>query len=335
MDVALYTGNGAANTITGLAFSPDLVWMKVRSTAYNHTLIDSVRGATKTLSSSMTVQEYTEPTGPTAFTADGWSMSGDVTYVGSVNASGQTYVGWAWDAGTSTVSNTQGSITSQVRANATAGFSVVTYSLGGNGSTLDTVGHGLGVTPGLVICKNRDTADNWYVGMPTFANPARNVLVLNSTASLFTLTSDSFSFSSTLVGIRQNMIGNGSGQKAVVYAFAPVSGYSAMSSYVSTGTSDNAFQYCGFRPRFILLKNASVTNSWVILDAARSTYNAADDWLGPNSSSAEDSNNAAYSVDFLSNGFKVRSGNGILGNSGDTVIWAAFAESPFNYSRAR
>jgi hypothetical protein len=108
-----------------------------------------------------------------------------------------------------------------------------------------------------------------------------------------------------------------------------------MSSYVSTGTSDNAFQYCGFRPRFILLKNASVSNSWVILDAARSTYNAADDWLGPNSSSAEDSNNAAYSVDFLSNGFKVRSGNGIVGNSGDTVIWAAFAESPFQYARAR
>jgi len=332
MDVALWSGNGGSQTITlPGAFSPDFVWIKRRSSTFSSLLYDTIRGNgpnTGLISDSTTAEGGASDNSTygylNAFNSTGFALTAGSSS-GYVNTSGQTYVGWAWDAGTSTVTNTAGSITSQVRANASAGFSVVTYVSNGTNNT--SVGHGLNVKPALVIQKDRTSASDWLV-LTQLIDGSNDYLLLNSTAAAGNAAAG---MTSTIFGSWDRTNGN----NMVAYCFAPVSGYSAMSSYVSTGTSDNAFQYCGFRPRFILLKNASVSNSWVILDAARSTYNAADDWLGPNSSSAEDSNNAAYSVDFLSNGFKVRSGNGIVGNSGDTVIWAAFAESPFQYARAR
>ena len=335
-DVTTYTGNGAAKTITGLAFSPDLVWMKVRSTAYNHTLIDSVRGATKTLSSSMTVQEYTEPTGPTAFTADGWSMSGDVTYVGSVNASGQTYVGWAWDAGTSTVSNTQGSITSQVRANATAGFSVVTYSF----ASAPTVGHGLGAAPSLIIAKSRTAAVDWVVYHRSLGKD--NLLVLNDTGAAINVANywGTSEPSSTVFGT-YGTGGNSNNQgDMVAYCFTPVVGYSSFGSYTGNGSADGPFVYTGFRPRWILIKHygGSISDQsnawWMIVDTARDTVNVANNRLHAQSSNSEYSGTAI--LDVLSNGFKLRFGGADVWNySGGNYLYVAFAEAPFNYSRAR
>ena len=335
MDVALYNGNGAANTITGLAFSPDLVWMKVRSTAYNHTLIDSVRGATKTLSSSMTVQEYTEPTGPTAFTADGWSMSGDVTYVGSVNASGQTYVAWAWDAGTSTVSNTAGSITSQVRANPTAGFSVVTYT--GNRTAGATVGHGLGVAPQLIFVKSRAISGfGWRTYHASVGNT--KYLTLNSTDAAITFSGDwnNTTPSSSVVTLGAD---GGSGNYStndtttyVAYCFAPVVGYGNGLSYVGNGSADGPFVYLGFRPKLILIKCSSTTGNWVLLDAEREGYNVDNDPLFPNLSDAEGTTDL---LDITSNGFKIRSTNADVNASAATYIVYAWASNPFQYSRAR
>jgi hypothetical protein len=337
MDVALYTGNGSTQTISGLAFSPDLVWMKVRSTTYNHTLIDSVRGATKTLSSSMTVQEYTEPTGPTAFTADGWSMSGDVTYVGSVNASGQTYVGWAWDAGTSTVSNTQGSITSQVRANATAGFSVVTYT--GTGSAA-TVGHGLGVAPHMIISKSRNNAGGdagfwpiYHIGLTS----ASYFLKLNTTDAQV---SASTVWNSTAPTSSVYSVGSASGTNAgstatyVAYCFSPVVGYSSFGSYTGNGSADGPFVFCGFRPKWVLFKCSSTTSAWNLTDTTRQTYNVQQTWLQPNTSDAEYTGGSSE-MDILSNGFKLRNSNSPFNTSSATYIYAAFAESPFQYARAR
>jgi hypothetical protein len=330
MDVTTYTGNGAAKTITGLAFSPDLVWMKVRSTAYNHTLIDSVRGATKTLSSSMTVQEYTEPTGPTAFTADGWSMSGDVTYVGSVNASGQTYVGWAWDAGTSTVTNTQGSITSSVRANATAGFSVCTFTQPSSSSSFSW-GHGLGVAPELVFMKPTSASGNWQV---YHKSTGAKYLWLNSTNAA-TGSGWSTVSSSVVTATATLWAGN---YATVAYCFAPVVGYSSFGSYTGTG-SDGPFVYCGFRPKFVMVKYSSGSSSgitgWGIYDAARGGYNVNQPTLEANLSDAEYTS-AFRQMDFLSNGFMLRGGSGSgISVSGNTYVYAAFAESPFNYARAR
>jgi hypothetical protein len=332
MDVALYTGNGSTQSIIGLAFSPDLVWMKVRSTAYNHTLIDSVRGATKTLSSSMTVQEYTEPTGPTAFTADGWSMSGDVTYVGSVNASGQTYVGWAWDAGTSTVSNTAGSITSQVRANATAGFSVVTYTGNLSSSGTSTVGHGLGVAPSMVITKKRSGASAWTVQHKSLAT-ANTLIDLNSTAATYTSAYGTIvAPTSSVFTIAWLSSMGDNGGNYVAYCFAPVVGYSNFGTFVPTGTTDSSFVYCGFRPRFLLVKQTSASSNWITWDTARDSYNYASKELYPNLSDAEVTNSSTYSLDILSNGFKMRN-PGM--SAGSTWIYCAWAEMPFNYSRAR
>jgi hypothetical protein len=338
MDVKLYTGNGSTQTISGLGFSPDLVWMKVRSIGYNHTLIDSVRGATKTLSSSMTVQEYTEPTGPTAFTSDGWSMSGDVTYVGSVNANGQTYAGWCWDAGSSTVTNTQGSITSQVRANASAGFSIVTYT--GTGSNA-TVGHGLGVAPFMFIVKNRDVSSDWDVYHGSLASPATNRIVLQSTAAAIgaggTSSWNSTSPTSTVVSLGSSTSGNANGNKHVMYCFAPVAGYSAMGSYTGNGSStDGPFVFCNFRPKFLLIKRTDTSGyPWVIVDAARDGYNLTYKWLEPNSSSAEQTTQPVADADFLSNGFKLRGNGNTTNQSSGTYIYFAVAESPFNYARAR
>jgi len=331
MDVALYTGNGSTQNISGLGFSPDLVWMKVRSINYNHTLIDSVRGATQTLSSSMTVQEYTEPTGPTAFTSDGWSMNGDVTYVGSVNANGQTYAAWTWDGGSSTVSNTDGSITSSVRANPSAGFSVVTYT--GTGSAA-TVGHGLNAAPGLILIKGRTGTSDWPVYHSALSNPTNDVLVLNTTDSAQSVTNYWNGTNSSVIGLLNgSWAHNTSGVDYVAYCFAPIEGYSAFGSYTGNGSSDGPFVYTGHRSRWILLKNASSGGSnWYLFDTARDTYNVAVTYLMPNSSAAE---STATFIDICSNGFKVRNAGGDTNGSGNTIIYACFAENPFSIARAR
>jgi hypothetical protein len=336
MDVALYTGNGGTQSITGLAFSPDLLWIKARSAGYSHLLADSVRGPLYTLQSDGTSAEQSYGC-INSFDSAGFTVDLDGTI--GANNNGTTFVGWCWDAGTSTVSNTQGSITSQVRANPTAGFSVVTYSSGGSGSTLDTVGHGLGVSPSMVIAKNRDIADSWYVIRSDFSNVASDYLQLNSTAAKTTSGSTLWSLSSTTVGLRQGTIASASNQKIVLYAFAPVVGYSSFGSYTGNGSTDGPFIYTGFRPRWIMIKGTTNTYRWMIIDTTRSTYNQVDSALAANYSDAESTSSANFGTDILSNGFKPRTSGSYTSNSnngsGDTFIYMAFAESPFQYARAR
>jgi hypothetical protein len=118
----------------------------------------------------------------------------------------------------------------------------------------------------------------------------------------------------------------------VAYCFAPVAGYSAFGSYTGNGSADGPFVYTGFRPAFVLVKYSSTTSYWIVFDNKRNTYNLTNNGLQPNDSAAENSN--LFFVDFLSNGFKARDGGGLNG-SGQTAIYAAFAESPFKYSLAR
>jgi len=333
MDVKLYTGNGSTQTISGLGFSPDFVWLKARSAAYNHELYDTVRGALQYLSSSTTNAESTLANSLTAFGSDGFSVG---SQVGS-NGSGTTFAAWTWDAGSSTVTNTQGSISSQVRANASAGFSVVTYTGNLTGAGNATIGHGLGVAPALVITKSRSNSSRWAVQHLSLGSD--DYLELNTTAAV----ADSVSvgagalpkptstvfYGSWLTGL------NISGQTFVAYCFAPVVGYSSMGSYVANANSNGPFVYTGFKPRFVLCKLSSAAGAdWLIFDTARSPYNVVQANLRPNTSGAEES--AFARIDILSNGFKVRAGSGVEPNStnGNTYIYAAWAESPFNYSRA-
>jgi len=327
MDVVLYTGNNSTQSITSLAFNPDFVWSKCRNVGRSHRLSDAVRGSTKDLYSDVTYAESSDGS-ITAFTATGFNL--DNSTGSQYNTSGETYVSWCWDAGTSTVSNPDGSITSQVRANATAGFSVVTYTAG---ATNATVGHGLGVAPGLIIAKSRTNAVDWVVYHSSLGKDG--YLHLNLT-NAFASNSNYWGITgpnSTTFGLATSGFSNNSGNM-VAYCFSPVVGYSNFGSYTGNGSTDGPFVYTGLRPRFLIYKrtDAADTFGWIMIDSARDTYNVAFRYLGANVSTAEGTSTV---VDFLSNGFKLRLAGADGNVSGGTYIYAAFAESPFNYSRAR
>jgi hypothetical protein len=329
-DVKLYTGNGSTQTISGLGFSPDLVWIKNRAAADNYKLTDIVRGATEELESNTDDAEVTNADGLTQFNADGFDLGDDDEY----NTSSEAYVAWAWDAGSSTVTNTDGSISSQVRANASAGFSVVTYT--GTGSAGATVGHGLGVTPGMIIIKSRNLSPTDWVVAHSSLNLASENLHLNDTSAAGSTGFGAIgSWSSTIFGFRvESGSGdvNGSGYDYVAYCFAPVAGYSSFGSYTGNGSADGPFVYTGFRPRWILVKNTVGTNNWQLFDSARNEYNVVNKYLQPNMSNDEATSDV---LDIVSNGFKIRSTPGNWNGSTNLIVFAAFAEHPFQYARAR
>jgi hypothetical protein len=342
-DVLLWSGDSTKpRTLSGLNFDVDLIWVKARSDSYNHWLQDSVRGfATgkklrpngtdaEGTGEALDIYGYVSGSSSTGFTIDGTGTTGQL---GQSNLSGQTYVGWCWDAGTgSPVSNTQGSITggSQVRANPTAGFSVVTWT---GQTAAGSIGHGLGVAPSLIICKARSNPQSWGVYHKDVG--INNYLLLDSTGASTAYSGiwGSSAPTSTVFNVPGNVgLNNNNGWTYVGYCFAPVVGYSSMGSYVGNGSSDGVFVYTGFRPRFLLCKKTSATGSWGIYDAARDAYNVESQYLIPNLSDAEYS---FASVDFLSNGFKWRETAVGYNTSGATYIYFAVAESPFNYARAR
>jgi hypothetical protein len=330
MDVALYTGNGSTQTISGLNFSPDLVWMKMRSTAgYSHKLVDTVRGATISLVTNNTNAELTETSGLTAFTSNGFSLGSQDPY----NRNSDTFVAWTWDAGSSTVANTAGSITSQVRANASAGFSVATFTFPSSGSF--TVGHGLGVAPSLIIIKHRTRSGEWLVYHASVTSKDQ-YLVLNSTAAVASAGSawGASAPTSTVFGTTTG-VGGISGDQDVAYCFAPVAGYSSFGSYTGNGSAtDGPFVFTGFRPRWVMIKGSSFAGeSWFIWDTSRNTYNQMGARLLANESPADNSNQVFG--DILSNGFKLRNTWGGINGSGNTYIYACFAEHPLQSSRAR
>ena len=327
MDAVLYTGNGSTQTISGLGFSPDLVWCKNRTVGRDHRLFDTVRGIEKELRSSATDAEATDANSVTAFTSDGFTVGSNT----GINESSSAIVAWTWDAGSSTVTNTQGSITSQVRANASAGFSVVTV----NSTTIGTIGHGLGVKPAMIIEKCRGTTSNWYVRHQSLGDMKSSYLTLNTTTAAGipgdTTAWNNTEPTSTTISINNNYLyANGS---VVYYCFAPVAGYSSFGSYTGNGLADGPFVYTGFRPKFLMQKKTSGLGEWIIWDSSRKTYNFQGPFLFANTSAAE-SADVEY-IDFLSNGFKCRSSNSTINGSGATSIYIAFAENPFATARAR
>jgi len=325
MDVALYTGNGTSVTVADLAFSPDFVWLKGRSDPDRHGLYDTVRGATKRLQSSETNAEDTQ-NGVTAFNSDGFVVGN----YAETNGSGRTYVGWTWDAGSSTVSNTDGSVTSSVRANATAGFSIVTYT--GTGSAA-TVGHGCNAAPSLIIQKRTDASENWVVYHSATGNSA--YLKLNDADAAFTGSSifNNTDPTSSVFPLKDSTWNNADNGTFVAYCFAAVESYSAFGSYTGNGSSTN-FVHLGFRPRFVMVKRTDSANGWFISDSARGSYNVLSANLRADSSSDE-SSIGTIPQDFVSNGFVLKDNSGAQNTLNGTYIYAAFAEHPFRSSRAR
>ena len=320
-NTALWTGTGAARNITDFGHDTDWVWIKSRANTYNHRLVDRVRGATKSLYSDSTSAESTESAGVTGFITDGVSLGGDT----GVNFSGN-YVGWSWVAGGSASSNTDGSITSSVSANTTAGFSVVSYDSSRTPSASQTVGHGLGVTPDCIIIKNREETQNWFFWNKTM--DANKHLWLNATDSLKT---DAGSMDNTLptssvFGIGNFDTMNKSGDNIIAYCFAEKKGYSKFGKYRGNSNSDGVFVYLGFKPAFIMVKS-DATEHWEILDNKRSTiFNPVDGVLFPNLSNAEETSNDI--CDFVSNGIKFRHSDGRHNSSSHDTYYMAFAENP-------
>jgi hypothetical protein len=338
MAATTYTGTGAsltvANTVNGTNFQPDLVWVKSRSAATDHKLTDVVRGVTKALISDTTGAETTDTNGLTAFGSTGFTLGTDTTY----NNSAATYVAWQWKANGAGVTNTSGSITSTVSANTTAGFVVVTFT--GTGANA-TVGHGLGVAPSMVIVKDRTAARTGYQWpvWHTSLGGGTKALFLNVTDATAT---DTVYWNSTVPTSSVFSVGtwggvNYSGDNFVAYCFSAVAGYSAFGSYTGNGSTDGPFVFCGFRPRFVLVKNASTAGKWVLMDTSRGLYNemTGTNALYPNLADAEGTDGGSRQMDFLSNGFKLRCTGGDANGSGNTIIYMAFAENPFKYSNAR
>jgi len=337
-NTVLYTGDyTTSHPITGVGFQPDLVWIKDRGLAtvynYSHLLYDAVRGVGKELRSNATDAEADRGTGTTSpfrsFDSDGFTVGQNYSS-NEVDPTAEAFVAWNWNAGGSNATNTSGTITSTVRANTTSGFSIVTYT--GNGSSGATIGHGLGVAPSMFIVKSRGTTDSWGVYHASLGNTKG--LYLETTGAAVTSSAfwNNTSPTSTVFSVSNNSINNASSTNYVAYCFAPVAGYSAFGSYTGNGSADGPFVYTGFRPRFVLMKYTNTTSYWIIFDTARNTYNLVTAGLRPNDSAAENTN--LFAIDVLSNGFKVRDGGGLNG-SGDTTIYAAFAEFPFKFSLAR
>ena len=322
MNPVLYTGNGGTQSITGVNFQPDWVWMKSRTNTENHTVFDVIRGVTKYLKPNETGSEVTNSNSLTSFDSDGFSLGSN----NEQNSNGQSFASWNWKAGGTAVSNTDGSITSSVSANTTNGFSIVSYT--GTGANA-TVGHGLGVAPKMVIVKNRDGTQGWGVYHASLGNT--KFLILNTNAAEGTASTfwNNTTPTSSVFSIGTSGWMNDSSNNYIAYCFADVKGFSKMGSYTGNGSTDGTFIYTGFSPSFIMFKNASVTESWTILDLKRASVPNANpnaNVLWPNDNFAE--YDETQGIDFLSNGFKVRESATGFNGSGNTIIYMAFAENP-------
>ncbi len=342
MAATTYTGTGSALSISNqtnsgnnplqVPMQPDFVWIKGRSSAYNHALFDSVRGALKLLISNSTGAEVTEAAGTslTGFSSNGFAL-GTNGGAASTNVNSQTFIGWQWQAGKGSSSIPSGGTITPTGAsiNTTAGFSIITYT--GTGANA-TVPHGLGAAPSMIIVKSRTAAYNWNVYTPTTG--AGNVLQLNTTAAS-TASSDAWnsaSPTSTLFSVGTNVGTNESTKTYVAYCWTAIPGFSAFGSYTGNGSTDGPFIFTGFRIRYLLIKCSSVGGTgWYVYDTTRNPYNVADLYLRPEVSDAE---TTFTTVDILSNGFKIRTSNTQF-NGANTYIFAAFAENPFKVSRAR
>jgi len=329
-NTVLYTGNGVdGRTITGVGFNPDMSWVKSRSNAKAHIVADSVRGANKNLVPNETGAEFNPTTdvgsgGIGQVTTDGFTCEQGTSDLTNVNQSAYTYASWNWLGGGTAVSNTDGSITSSVSANTTAGFSIVSYT--GNSTSGATVGHGLGVVPDVIICKQTGGANDWMSYHSVLGNTKS--MRLNATSASATATTywNDTSPTSTVFSLGSDTKANAS-DTMIAYCFAEIKGYSKFGSYIGNGATDGTFVYTGFKPAWIVIKRSSSSGTdWYMFDNKRSSFNVVNDYLDTNTSDSELSN---LSLDFTSNGFKLRDSSTVVNSSGGTFIYMAFAENPF------
>ncbi len=321
-NTVLYTGNGSTQSITGVGFSPSFVWIKSRNDTNEHYLFDIIRGVHEPLIGSANTAETTDIRTITSFDSDGFSMSDNT----GINGSSDTEVAWNWKAGGSASSNSNGSITSSVSANTTAGFSIVSYT--GTGANA-TIGHGLGVAPKMIITKGRSFADDWLCYHSSLGNGKYIILNKTNAEASSTLPWNSTSPTSSVFSVGSSGTTNNNGGTIIAYCFAEKKGYSKFGSYTGNGNVDGTFIHTSFRPAWLMIKPTSINNeSWKIYDNKRNTFNVSQTTLNASDYSVEGSS-SGNNIDILSNGFKIRSNDSRINSSGATNIYIAFAESPF------
>ena len=331
-NTVFYTGNNTSQSVTGVGFQPDWVWLKERNGTEAHNLYDSVRGIYKRLSSNTTDAEYSSATQLTSFDSDGFSVGSS----DAINDAGNTMVAWNWRAGTAFTNDASstsiGTLDSAGSSNQEAGFSIVSYT--SNGSSNQSVAHNLGGVPEMIISKNRDSTNAsynyWTVYHHSLATANDKKLKLNTSDAASTTNEwGDTDPTSTVYSIHTSGDGttNVGTNKMISYCFRSIKGYSEFGSYIGNGNADGPFFFCGFRPAFVMIKQATdASTPWFIFDTKRNPGNKADLKINPNSSDAE---SAANEIDMLSNGFKVRTSGSYTNASGNSVIYMAFAENPF------
>ncbi len=317
-NTVLYTGTGAAQSITGVGFKPDWIWIKERTSTSNNVTFDSTRGIFEQLYITTDAESNNTST-VSSFDTNGFSVGSGL----AVNENGQDYVAWCWKAnGGTTSSNTDGTNTSTVQANTKAGFSIVSYT--GTGNANMSYGHGLSTTPNLMIIKSLNSGEWCAFGPPIFER-----MNLNDTAAdqnNFGVTATSTTIETTQSASQVgNVAWNGSGVNYISYCFASVAGYSSIGSYTGNGSANGPIINTGFEPAFVMTKKTSGTSSWAMFDNKRNTSNPRINFLRANSSDAEQTDPTNYAINFFSNGFQWN-GNGNDGNiNGETYIYIAFA----------
>jgi hypothetical protein len=321
----LYTGNGSTQTLTGIGFNADLIWLKNRTdSSTSHVLTDSVRTNAKYLKSNAIDSEGTYP-----FVTNRGSDGYDVASHSWSGASGKNYVAWNWLAGGSASSNSNGSITSSVSASTDAGFSIVSYT--GTGSNA-TIGHGLGSVPAWIITKTRSTAQPWRVYHKALGETFGMILNDSSVKDDDNTAWNDTAPTSSVFSVGTSANTNGSGSTFIAYCFAEKKGYSKFSSYQGSGNSDGPYIHLGFSPAWVIIKNTEGTDNYNIYDNKRLGYNTNYSFLIANEPNAENTTTSTANLDLLSSGFKIRSSTGHLNTSGNKYIYMAFAESPFTNS---
>ena len=313
-----FTGtNGSGQSITGVGFQPDWLWIKHRTDVSTHRIQDAVRGSTKIIASNSV----------TSFDSDGFTHGTN----SAIDSTGNV-VAWNWKAANSAgSSNTDGTITSTVSANTTAGFSIVTYT--SNGSASQTVGHGLGVTPNVIISKNRtdggSTYGKWVVYHSSLATANDKKLLLNDTAAASS-TNEWGDTDPTTTKYYVHTSGDGSTNHStdniLAYCFAEKTGYSKFGSYTGNGNANGTFVYTGFKPAWVMGKRTDTTNNWYIFDSVRDPHNLTQRYIRPDTTAAE-INNSSKAIDIYSNGFKIKNSDAEFNASGGTYIYMAFGQS--------
>jgi len=339
-NTVLYTGNSnTSQNITWVGFQPDLVWVKCRSDGENHHLVDAVRGDNKVIFANEDDAERTGSNGnghtQLNLASDGFNLVSNGSN-DELNFGSRDYVAWNWKGG-STVTNDTGSIDSQVNANPSAGFSIVTYT--GTGANA-TIGHGLGVVPDVIFVKNRGPGDRiWLVYHSANTDaPETDYLRLDSNAA----TGDDNSAwndtapTSSVFSVGTSWSSNKSSEGHVAYVYSGVEGYSKFGSYTGNNSTDGPFVYTGFRPAWLMIKRTDAGSEWNIWDIKRITgEQPLAREIRANLDNIESGYDATRYNDFLSNGFKLRTTDTDHNGSGASYIYMAFAELPFKYANAR